>query len=79
MTGTIPAAAIVQSLETWIEEIEEARSTLPHSAGLDHVLANMRHTATVIRSRAAERLECNEPLTVTGHNHMVQTSRSEEV
>jgi hypothetical protein len=79
MTGTIPAAALASTIETWIAEIEEARSTLPHSAGLEHVVNGMRQAASLIRSRAVERLEYNEPLTVTGHNHMVQTSRSEEV
>jgi hypothetical protein len=79
MTRTIPPDAFAQTVETWIAEIEEARSTLPHSAGLDHVLNGMRQAATVLRSRALDRSSYNEPLTVTGHNLMVQASRSEEV
>jgi hypothetical protein len=79
MTRAIPPEAFAQTVETWIAELEEARATLPHSAGLDHALANMRQAAAVLRSRALDRSPYNEPLTVTGHNHMVQTSRSEEV
>jgi hypothetical protein len=79
MTRTIPPEAFAASIETWLAELEEARATLPHSAGLDHVLANMAQMLGLLRSERLDRLAYNEPLTVTGHNHMVQSSRSEEV
>lgn len=55
MTGTIPPDALAGSIETWIEEIEEARATLPPSAGLDHVLAGMKQALAVLRSRSLDR------------------------